>query len=106
MYKSIAILMKIEEKLPKRISLKATSHFPQEPTLNPPEGDNKYPTTKEYIRAMMKDSDKFYLTMRPIFVILEAFSWVVVGFTVGIALVVFIPQFVNFLKNLPFSLLV
>ncbi len=106
MYRSIATLMKIEENLPKRTNLKPTNHFPKEKTLlDFPECDDNYPTTEKYIDAMMEKNNKFYLTMHPVFVILEILSWVMVGFTVGIAVVVLIPLFANFLKNLSVSLL-
>jgi len=98
MYESVAILMKIEEELPKRVHLK-DSHFTEENTYTPRKWDEtKYPTTRKFIDAMMNESDKFHSSMRPVFSVLRLASYVLLSIVSFIFLVTVIPFFVNIIK--------
>lgn len=99
MYESIAILMKIEEELPKRIHLNRDSHFTDENRYTPSKWDEKkYPTTGKFIEAMMNESDKFHSSMRPVFSVLRLASYVLLSIVSFIFLVTITPFFVDTLK--------
>ncbi len=100
MYQSIAILMKIEEELPKRVHLSKDSHFTEEDRYTPREWDEtKYPTTRKFIDAMMKESDKFHSSMIPIFSVLLIASYVLLLIVSVIFLVTIIPFLVDIIKS-------
>jgi hypothetical protein len=101
MYESIAILMKIEEELPERRSNQKI-HFSGEKTYTPQKwNDEKYrfPCTKQYTESMMKSSDKFHSSMRPVFSILRYVSYALL-LTVFLIFLVTIRQFFDITKLL------
>jgi hypothetical protein len=91
MYEALTIIMKIEAYLPLRKDVKVNRVFGKENTFIPPEWEeNKYPTTKGYIDAMIKADNKFYSSMKPIFSVFRIVSALVLGLIVSIILVVLI----------------
>ncbi len=89
MYESMAILMKIEEELPKRNVL-AGSNFWEEDYFPSYWKEPKYINTQKYIESMMGDSKKFYSSMKPIFSIFGLISLLLIVLVVFIAVAPFI----------------
>ena len=99
MYENMAILMKIEDELPKRKDKSDDRNFKDETKYIPPEWEkSKFSNTKQYVDEMMKQNDRFYSDMRPIFPTLRKVSYALMVAIVGIIIFITVePILLSFL---------
>jgi hypothetical protein len=97
MYENMTILMKIEDELPQRKDKSDNRNFRDETKYIPLEWEKcKFSTTKQYVDEMMRQNDRFYSNMRPIFSILRKVSYALIAIVFGIIFITVEPILCSF----------